>query len=208
MVASVAVFEAEMDLLGQVIAGLSAIANEHGLIMAHVQADLYAGWRLVTEGDPEAGVVKIMQAQSMTTGGGSEFFKDYNSCLMVRTLMALGRIEDALNAVNDAQLWGQDRGIWWFHAELLRLRAEVLLMQDAEHEVVERELQEALAVARQQKAKSWELRAATSLARLWLSQGKNQEARDLLVPVYDWFTEGFDTPDLKNAKALLEELVK
>ena len=64
----------------------------------------------------------------------------------------------------------------------------------------------ALAVARQQQAKSWELRAATSMARLWRDQGNRQEARDLLAPVYDWFTEGFDTLDLKEAKALLDEL--
>ena len=65
---------------------------------------------------------------------------------------------------------------------------------------------QALDIARRQQAKSWELRAATSLARLWQSQGKTQEARDLLAPVYDWFTEGFDTADLKDAKALLDQL--
>ena len=73
-------------------------------------------------------------------------------------------------------------------------------------EEAEAYFQQALEIARQQEAKSWELRAATSLARLWQSQGKKSEARDLLAPVYDWFTEGFDTADLKDAKALLERL--
>jgi predicted ATPase len=67
-------------------------------------------------------------------------------------------------------------------------------------------LERALTVAREQQAKSWELRASTSLARLWRDQGKRTEARDLLAPIYGWFTEGFDTPDLKDAKALLDQL--
>jgi predicted ATPase len=70
----------------------------------------------------------------------------------------------------------------------------------------EAHFEKALAIARVQKAKSWELRAATSLARLWRDQGKRQQARDLLAPIYGWFTEGFDTLDLKDAKALLDEL--
>ncbi len=92
----------------------------------------------------------------------------------------------------------------FFNAELLRLKGELLLSKDeAEAESL---FKRALEIARSQEAKSLELRAAMSLARLWQSQGKRAEARDLLHPVYDWFTEGFDTLDLKDAKALLEEL--
>jgi predicted ATPase len=95
----------------------------------------------------------------------------------------------------------------WYEAEINRIAGAVAL-QSSEREVAKAEayFQRALAVARQQQAKSWELRAAMSLARLWRDQGKVSEARELLAPVYGWFTEGFDTRDLKEAKALLEEL--
>ena len=92
-----------------------------------------------------------------------------------------------------------------FEAELHRIIGDVLLSVQRQGEA-EVEFTRAIAIARQQQAKSWELRAAMSLARLWRDQGKVQQARELLAPVYGWFTEGFDTRDLKEAKALLEEL--
>ena len=94
-----------------------------------------------------------------------------------------------------------------WEAEVNRVAGEITLMSP-ERDVAKAEtyFERALAVARQQQAKSWELRAAMSLARLWRDQGKVREARELLAPVYAWFTEGFDTRDLKEAKALLEEL--
>jgi predicted ATPase len=95
----------------------------------------------------------------------------------------------------------------WFEAEVHRISGEIALMSpEPDAARAETYFQRALAVARQQQAKSWELRASMSLARLWRSQGKQQQARELLAPVYGWFTEGFDTLDLKEAKALLEEL--
>ena len=95
---------------------------------------------------------------------------------------------------------------WWV-AEVYRIAGQIALMSP-EPDAVKAEVyfDRALAVARAQQAKSWELRAAMSMARLWRSQGKRQQADDLLAPVYDWFTEGFDTLDLKEAKALLDEL--
>ncbi len=95
----------------------------------------------------------------------------------------------------------------WYEAEMHRIKGELLLRQavpDAPQ--AEACFQQALAVARRQQAKSWELRAALSLSRLWQQQGKRAEARELLAPIYSWFTEGFDTPDLQEAKALLEDL--
>jgi predicted ATPase len=93
----------------------------------------------------------------------------------------------------------------FYEAEMYRVGGELfLLMQD--QGAAETSFRDAINVARQRSAKTWELRASTSLARLWLDQGKRTEARDLLAPIYGWFTEGFDTPDLKEAKALLEEL--
>jgi predicted ATPase len=95
----------------------------------------------------------------------------------------------------------------WCEAEVYRMAGEIaLLSPKPDAAKAEAYFEHALAVARQQQAKSWELRAAMSLARLWRDQGKVQQARELLAPVYGWFTEGFDTRDLKEAKALLEEL--
>ena len=96
----------------------------------------------------------------------------------------------------------------WCEAEVNRVAGEIaLLSPEPDAAKAEAYFEHALAVARQQQAKSWELRASMSLARLWRSQGKVQQARELLAPVYGWFTEGFDTRDLKEAKALLDELV-
>ena len=95
----------------------------------------------------------------------------------------------------------------WFEADIHRIAGEIALMSpQPDAAKAEAYFERALTVARQQQAKSWELRAAMSLARLWRDQGKPQQARELLAPVYGWFTEGFDTRDLKEAKALLEEL--
>lgn len=91
-------------------------------------------------------------------------------------------------------------------AELHRLKGEWLVAHRRAYAEAEGCYRRALAVARQQEAKFWELRASTSLARLWRDQGKRTEARDLIAPIYGWFTEEFDTPDLKEARALLEEL--
>jgi predicted ATPase len=95
----------------------------------------------------------------------------------------------------------------WYEAEVHRIAGEIALMSpEPDPAKAEASFERALAVARSQQAKSWELRASMSLARLWRDQGKVQQARELLAPVYGWFTEGFDTPDLKQAKALLDEL--
>jgi predicted ATPase len=95
----------------------------------------------------------------------------------------------------------------WYEAELHRLKGALWLSQSVDNSAeAETCFQHAMTIAQEQGAKAWELRSATSLARLWQHQGKRQQARDLLAPVYTWFTEGFDTPDLQEARALLDEL--
>jgi predicted ATPase len=95
----------------------------------------------------------------------------------------------------------------WYEADVHRIAGEIALMSpERDTARAEAYFERALEVARAQQAKSWELRAATSMARLWREQGKRDEARELLAPIYGWFTEGFDTLDLKQAKALLDEL--
>ena len=118
----------------------------------------------------------------------------------ISSILARGCISEAMDAV------AASREKWW-EAEVHRITGEITLMErDAAK--AEACFERALAVAREQHAKSWELRAAMSMARLWREQGKRDEARELLAPVYGWFTEGFDTLDLKQAKALLDELAQ
>jgi predicted ATPase len=122
-------------------------------------------------------------------------------------LVHLGHTEDGLQALAEAHVLVEQREERWWEAEVCRLRGVLLLRQPGTPQAeAETWLQRALDIARRQEAKSLELRAATSLARLWQQQGKRAEARDLLGPIYAWFTEGFDTRDLREAQALLEEL--
>ena len=126
---------------------------------------------------------------------------------MARAYADLGRFDDAWRSVDEALTAVEITKERMFEAEINRVAGEIALRsQQADAEKAEGYFERALAVARQQQAKSWELRAAMSIARLWRDQGKPQQARELLAPVYGWFTEGFDTRDLKEAKALLEEL--
>ena len=119
----------------------------------------------------------------------------------------LGQIDDAWRCIGEAISTIETTKERWFEAETNRIAGEIALKSpEPDAAKAEAYFERALAVARQQQAKSWELRAAMSLARLWRDQGKVQQARELLAPVYGWFTEGFDTRDLKEAKALLEEL--
>jgi predicted ATPase len=121
----------------------------------------------------------------------------------------LGQFEDAWRCIGEAMTAVETTKEVWHEAEVHRTAGEIALKSpepdEAEAEA-EAYFERALAVARKQQAKSWELRAAMSMARLWRDQGKRQEARDLLAPVCGWFTEGFDTLDLKEARALLDEL--
>jgi predicted ATPase len=126
--------------------------------------------------------------------------------LFASVLLKVGRAKEGLAAVEEGLALAQSQLDTWFEADLHRLRGELLLLDNADPEAAEACFRQALAVAREQSAKFFELRAAMSLARLWQSQGKQKQARELLAPVYGWFTEGFDTQDLKAAKALLQEL--
>ena len=127
---------------------------------------------------------------------------------MASAYAELGQFDDAWRCVDEAMTVVETTGERWWEAEINRVAGEIALKSSPQPDAATAEghFKHALAVARQQQAKSWELRAAMSLARLWRDQGKVSKARELLAPVYGWFTEGFDTLDLKEAKALLEEL--
>ena len=119
-----------------------------------------------------------------------------------------GRVEDARRCISEAMTAVETTKERWCEADVHRIAGDIVLTaREPDAAKAEAYFERALSVARQQQAKCWELRAAMSLARLWRDQGKVQQARELLGPVYGWFTEGFDTRDLKEAKALLDELV-
>jgi predicted ATPase len=129
----------------------------------------------------------------------------YFAALLARAYEIAGQFEVALTLFDKALQMVEETGERWFAAEPHRQKGQLLLRQ-GQPESAEELYRKALSIAEEQQAKLWELRAAASLARLRRDQGRRAEAHDLLAPVYGWFTEGFDTPDLKEAKTLLEQL--
>jgi len=136
---------------------------------------------------------------------GAQGNMPYQIALLAGACEIAGQIEEGLTLLDDALQIVERTGERWFAGELNRLQGQLLLRQ-GHSEAAEELYRKALSIAQEQEAKLWELRAAVSLARLRRDQGRHTEARDLLAPVYRWFTEGFDTADLKEAKALLDEL--
>jgi predicted ATPase len=138
--------------------------------------------------------------------GTNYFLPEYLSTL-AKAHADLRQLDQAWSYLDKAMTLIETKEIRWCEAEVDRTAGEIALLEPKPDVAKAQErFERALAVARQQQAKSWELRASMSLARLWRDQGKVQQARELLAPVYGWFTEGFDTRDLKEAKALLDEL--
>ena len=138
---------------------------------------------------------------------GAALLVPYYCTLLADVFAHLGCPEDGLQALAEAHTLVEQHEERWWEAEVSRLRGVLLLKHPVTpQEEAEAWLQRALDVARRQEAKSLELRAAMSLSRLWQQQEKRQEAHDLLAEVYSWFTEGFDTPDLQEARALLDAL--
>ena len=156
------------------------------------RAMIELGWALAVQGHGEAGITQIHQALDMLRVRGIP--TQEGPYQLAEAYLHEGQAAEGLRVLPERPI-----GFW--------LKGELLLHQSPDHAPeAEASFQQALAVARRQEAKSLELRAATSLARLWQQQGKTTEARDLLAPVYHWFTEGFDTKDLQEAKELIEEL--
>jgi predicted ATPase len=138
---------------------------------------------------------------------GSTLWVQLNLSYLARAHAELGQFEDAWRYISKATTGVEKTKEKWYEADVLRIAGEIALIPpQRDMAKAQTYFERALTVARQQQAKSWELRAAMSMARLWRDQGKRDEARELLAPVYGWFTEGFDTCDLKEARALLDEL--
>ena len=157
---------------------------------------------------------KASEAIQMITSGittyqstGSRVYLPFFLSHLSRAHAGLGQFDVAWRCIGEAMAAVETTNERWYEAEINRIKGEIALkLPQLGSSQAGAYFERALSVARTQQAKSWELRAAMSMARLWRDQGKRDEARDLLAPVYGWFTEGFDTLDLKQAKTLLEEL--
>jgi predicted ATPase len=180
-----------------------ASAQEHGLAMVAANGAIMRGAaRAMLEPRNEI-VAEIREAMATYRASGARTQGTYYLALFAQALGGCDRHSNGLSALNEAESLVEETGERYVEAEIDRLRGDPLL---AENGSAEASYLKALEVSRRQEAKSWELRAATSLARLWGEQGRRAEARELLAPIYGWFTEGFDTPDLVEAKGLLDAL--
>jgi predicted ATPase len=184
-----------------------ALAQEHGLALMLSNARLYGAWARAALGELEAGSAELRQSLAAYANEGNGLHIPWFQGLLAELDAKAGSSEQASSCVNEALAIAARTGEHWTDSFLHRIRGEILLKLDpANTAPAEEAFRNAIAVAQQQKARSFELRAAMSMARLWRDQGKQDEARELLAPVYGWFTEGFDTLDLKEAKLMLEKL--
>ena len=184
---------------------LVAVATEQGFPHWGAQGAIYRGWVKVKNGDVTEGMSLLRSGSTAYRATGAEAWTSYHIALLAGACEIAGQVEEGVTLLDDALQIVERTGERWFAAELNRHKGQLLLRQ-GHSEAAEELYRKALSIAEEQEAKLWELRAAVSLARLRRDQGRRAEARDLLAPVYGWFTEGFDTPDLKEAKALLSQL--
>jgi predicted ATPase len=186
---------------------LVTLATAQGFLSWVGYGTFCRGWALAMHGQCEVGLAQMHQGIAAVLATGHLLAQPFCLVLLAEVAGHAGHVDQGLRLLAEALTAFEISGRSDLLTEAYRLQGELLLRQTvpdaAQAEVC---FQQALAVARQQQAKSWELRAAMSLSRLWQCQGKRNTAHELLAPVYGWFTEGFDTADLQEAKALLEEL--
>ena len=189
-----------------------AFSAERDITQSLIFSNIFRGRALTAEGQHEQGLSLIQQGLEAYRTSGAISRLTHLLAILAESQAHAGQLQMARASLEEALTLAEGSGEPWIKAELYRLKGEFLLNADegwgAEVVASESCFKNAINIARNQQAKSWELRAATSLAQLWLSQGRHQDAYDLLAPIYDWFTEGFDTSDLIDAKALLDELTE
>jgi predicted ATPase len=183
-----------------------ALSIEQGFPFWAAAGTILRGWALAMQSQGEEGLSQVRQGIAAYRATEAPLLVAYYCTLLAEVSAHLGHPEDGLQALAEAHTLVEQQEERWWEAEVCRLRGVLLLRQPgASQAEAEAWLQRALDVARHQEAKSLELRAAMSLSRLWQLQGKQAEAHALPAPIYGWFTEGFDTADLREAKALLDE---
>jgi predicted ATPase len=202
--ADIRVFRREPLAVEEILASLLPLVSKHGSAVAVANARMLLGWTLTSLGRSEEGLVELRSGlQAWRTG--SQFWGGYRLGRAADVFRMAGHVDEALICIAEAAKATELRGDRWFEAEIHRIRGE-LLMSRRDRQEAEACYQRAMAVARRQSARLFELRAANSLARLWRDQGQLDKARKLLAPIYEWFTDGFDLADLTDARTLMEEL--
>jgi hypothetical protein len=185
---------------------LIAVARENGFSYWETIGPVFLGQVMVQEGSTEEGIKAILEGREIFRATGEMMSFHYCNQILADLYLTARRPAEGLLAVHEAIAGADQLQIRFAEAELHRIKGELLLLAGAPESEAEGSMRRAIAIAQRQEAKGWELRAATSLARLLRRQGRIAEAREALAPVYNWFTEGFDTADLKDARLLLEEL--
>jgi tetratricopeptide (TPR) repeat protein len=185
---------------------LLALSEEHGLIQTRAIASVYLGWAVGQTEDPTQGLRCIEEGLVACDRLGLRSNLCLAICLLAESYCASGQYESGMEQANRALSVSSEIGDRWCLPRIYMAHAQLLQMASPKAEAAEASLRKAVEVAGLQCAKGWELRAVTGLARLWCDQGKRDDARNLLAPVYGWFNEGFDTRDLKQAKTLLDAL--
>ncbi len=204
----------EMEAARERAEGVLTLSTEQGFPYFLAWGTMLQGGALAEQGETGEGITQIQQGLAVYHATGAEIARPYWLALLAKAYGKAGQVKEGLTVLTEALTVVHKTGERITEAELYRLKGELTLQQENQKAKVETNSQaeaeeyflKAIEVARKQQAKSWELRASTSLARLWRQQGKKAEAYELLSNVYNWFTEGFDTKDLQEAKALLEEL--
>jgi predicted ATPase len=184
-----------------------ALADEKGALVFKAVGMIALGCSLAASGKNADAIQAITSGIKALRSSGAILWAPLSLAPLARAHAALGQFDDAWRCIGDALAAVANSKESWWEAEVHRTGGEIaLLSPDPDGAKAQTYFERALMVARKQQAKSWELRAAMSMARLWRDRGRQDEARDLLARVYGWFTEGFDTLDLKEAKALLDAL--
>jgi predicted ATPase len=204
--ATPAAFRREPAAVAETASELIELSEKEGFPLRLTVGTVFKGWSLAHVGCVEEGISMMRKALADLEGAGQNYARTLYVALLVDASIASGMAKKALPSLDKAFGLVENSGERWCEAELHRLGGRYLTMASGNTEETETRYRSALRIARKQGAKSLELRAATSLSRLLYEQTKRQEARDLLAPVYEWFTEGFDTPDLKDARELLDDL--
>ena len=185
---------------------LIRLATTYGFAYHLASGLMFEGWVQARQGMSAQGTVQLRQNLEVRKVSGHRLFFPYELGLLGEAYLLGGEAAAGLAALQDALAVADQTGEYVWQAELLRLQAEALLAQAAPLGEIEARYLQAIELARRQKARSLELRASVGLARLWQHAGRSSDARQLLAPIYAWFTEGFDTPDLREAGALLQTL--
>jgi TOMM system kinase/cyclase fusion protein len=185
---------------------LISLAREQGFTQMSAMGTIMRGWAFAEQGQKEEGLAQIHQGLSAYRATAAEVTRPFFHSLLAAQYGQAGQVNEGLHVLTEALAALSTHGRHFYEAEMHRLKGELLLRRASPTEEAEAYMHQALVIARHQQAKSLELRAAVSLGRLWQQQGKRTEAYNLLAPIYGWFTEGFDTPDLRQARALLDEL--